>query len=169
MVDVNALKNIELFQYLDLDDLKDLVPLFDYETFQVNDVIFKEGDVGDTLCIIIEGDVSVGRKIGEDEDLVLAKFGKNSFFGEISLIDEKPRSATIKALSDGSYYWMKRDVFLRLLNSDPEMASKMLLSLATVFCNRLRKTGEQLRTYSLINKAMVENEHFRKLYIASHT
>jgi hypothetical protein len=44
----------------------------------------------------------------------------------------------------------------------------MLLALSRVFCNRLRRTGEQLRTYSLINKAIVEDENFREMYIASH-
>ncbi len=169
MISIKTLQEVELFKYLNEDELRDLVPLFETKHFEVGDIMFNEGDPGDTLCILTDGEVSVSRKIGEDEDLVLAKFGKNSFFGEISLIDEKPRSATLKALTSGTYYTMKRGVFMHLLNSNPEMASKMLLSLATVFCNRLRKTGEQLRTYSLINKAMVENEHFRKLYIASHT
>ncbi len=169
MLDAKVLKSIELFSNLSESDLIALVPLFDEITLEAGDVIFNEGDAGDTLCILTKGEVSVSRKIGEDEDLVLAKFGKNSFFGEISLIDEKPRSATVKALTAGSYYKMNRNVFTSLMNSNPEMASKVLFSMAIVFCNRLRKTGEQLRTYSLINKAMVENEHFRKLYIASHT
>ena len=169
MVDIKLLQNVELFEFLTEDDLSKLLPVFEEHHFVADEVIFNEGDAGDTLCIITDGEVNVSRKIGEDEDLVLAKFGKHAFFGEMSLLDEKPRSATVRALIDGSYYVMKRGVFMHLINTDPEMASKMLLALAKVFCNRHRKTSEQLRTYSLINKAMVENEQFRKLYIASHT
>lgn len=169
MIDIRNLREVELFRSLTDTELERLAPLFEEASFSADEIIVNEGDAGETLCIITDGEVNVSRKIGEDEDLVLAKFTPNMFFGEISLIDEKPRSATIKALTDGRYYTMKREAFMNLLNSDPAMASKMMLSLSKVFCNRLRRTGEQLRTYSLINKAMVENEQFRKLYIASHT
>jgi CRP-like cAMP-binding protein len=168
MVDVGVLRNVELFESLDGRELAKLVPLFKAHHFVADDILCQEGEQGDCLFILAEGEVSASRRLGEDEDLLLAEFGPGAFFGEIALIDEKPRSASVRALSDGVLYSMRRDVFATLLASDPQTAAKMLLALSRVFCNRLRKTGEQLRTYSLINKAIVEDENFREMYIASH-
>lgn len=168
MVDVEVLKNAELFRSLDGRELDALAPLFEEHRFMTDDVLFHEGELGDCLFVLAEGEVSASRRLGDDEDLVLAEFGRFAFFGEIALIDAKPRSATIRALTDGVCYSLRRQAFSRLLDADPALASKVLLALSKVFCERLRRTGEQVRTYSLINKAIVEDENFREMYIASH-
>jgi len=99
---------------------------------------------------------------------VLAELGESSFFGEMALITDKPRTATATALIDSEVYALSKEEFQRLLMKEPQLSARMLLAIAEILCDRIQSTNENLETYFLINRAIVDNEQFRRLYIHSH-
>jgi len=71
--------------------------LLDRVVFKPGDVVFREGDVGNRAYVVIEGEVEVSKMAGE-EKIVLEQVGAQGIFGEMALIDDRPRSATATAI-----------------------------------------------------------------------
>lgn len=103
------------------------------------ETIIREGDLGDTAYTIIEGEVQVW-KWSPVSPMELARLGPGAIFGEMSLVDEKPRSATITALTDSKLKVMPRGEFLDGFKNDPGFAASLL----RVLLERLRETGMKL-------------------------
>ncbi|MBN1828666.1 MAG: cyclic nucleotide-binding domain-containing protein [Deltaproteobacteria bacterium] len=122
--------------------------------FKKGDVIVREGDIGDTMYMIVEGTVEVARTlVFEDLDeknplgnKVFAKLSAkdHAVFGEISLLESSPRTATITALTDSFFYEIKRADFLRLARKDSELGFQIIYNVATVLGARLRKADEDI-------------------------
>jgi CRP-like cAMP-binding protein len=107
--------------------------------FKAGDVIIRENDEGETAYIIERGRVKVTREI-EGREIHLAELGPGEPFGEMSMIDEKPRSATVTALEDIVAREVHRETFFRSLQSDPDVAIHLLRALF----ERLRESGAQI-------------------------
>lgn len=112
--------------------------LKDYR-FQKGQVLIREGDQGDTAWIIRQGRVAVSKQIG-DKQLLLSTLGKGEVVGEMALVDEKPRSATVTALEDGFAQMIPREHFLEILQKD----SQLSLELLKVLFDRLREAHETM-------------------------
>lgn len=108
-------------------------------TLKAGDTIIREGDLGDTAYCILDGEVKVWKR-NNTGAIELARLGPGSIFGEMSLVDEKPRSASITALVDTRLKEVKRDQFLESFQHDPEFATSLL----RVLFERLRETGAKL-------------------------
>ena len=102
-------------------------------------VIVRQGEVGLGLYAILHGRVKVERD-QNGVPLQIAELGSQQFFAEISMVDNKPRSATITTLEDTECMLLTRDSFLKLVKSYPELA----LRLARVLAERLRAADEKL-------------------------
>jgi len=107
--------------------------------FKAGDVIIRENDEGEAAYIIERGRVKVTREV-EGREVHLADLGPGEPFGEMSMIDEKPRSATVTALEDVVAREVHRDTFFRSLQSDPDVAIHLLRALF----ERLREAGTQI-------------------------
>ena len=101
--------------------------------FEAGETIIKEGDVGETAYLIEDGAVEVSRA-RDDHKVVLATLGKGEIFGEMSMIDDCPRGATITATTATTLSELHRDEFLDNLTSEPDFAIRFL---RTIF-ERLR-------------------------------
>ena len=99
-----------------------------------------EDEVGDTFFIILEGSVKVTRDSEDGREVILAVLSSGNFFGEISLLDGKTRSANAIALEKTSLMILKRNDFLQLLKEIPQISISLLSELA----KRIRKTDEQV-------------------------
>lgn len=102
------------------------------------ETLFKEGDTGDCAFIIDSGNVRISRHGRDGSNLVLAVLGRGELFGELALIDERPRSATAEALGDVELICLDRESFAR----QSGMASERLRDMLRLFAARLRKTDE---------------------------
>lgn len=107
--------------------------------FKAGDVIIRENDEGEAAYIIERGRVKVTREI-DGREIRLAELGPGEPFGEMSMIDEKPRSATVTALEDIVAREVHRETFFRSLQSDPDVAIHLLRALF----ERLREAGAQI-------------------------
>jgi CRP-like cAMP-binding protein len=167
MAPKDVLKKVVLFKYLSPAELDALETKLAKRDVPKGTVIFKEGAPGDELFLITRGEVEVSIERNESK-LVLAELGESSFFGEMTLITDRPRTASVSALSDAEFYVLSKEEFHRLQSKEPQLSARLLLAMTEILCDRIQATNENLETYFLINRAIVDNEQFRRLYIHSH-
>ena len=102
------------------------------------EALFREGDSGDRCYIVTEGKVKLGRSSADGRENLLAILGPGQMFGELSLFDPGPRSATATAVTDTSLGSLNHDELTKWLNSRPDVARGLLHQLAA----RLRRTND---------------------------
>ena len=107
------------------------------KSFGIKDVIFKEGDPGDGLYVVLEGLVQVSALVNEKERRILSRVGPGDFFGEMAMFDNEPRSATAIAEQPSKLVFVTREDLLKVLASQPNLA----LSLMREFSLRMRDSN----------------------------
>lgn len=108
--------------------------------FQTGDYIFREGDLGTEMFIVQEGRVEVLKKF-RDQEQRLASLEQGDFFGEISLLEDLPRTDSARALTDCRLLSINGSTFDQMMRKNPEIAVRMMRKLS----RRLRQTDELLR------------------------
>jgi CRP/FNR family cyclic AMP-dependent transcriptional regulator len=166
MTPQEVLKKVILFKYLSPSELDSLASRLQRREVAKGTVIFKEGSDGQEMFLITKGEMEISITRNESK-LVLAELGESSFFGEMALITDKPRTATVMALVDSEAYVLSKSEFQGLLVKEPQLMARLLMAMAEVLSQRIQATNENLETYFLINRAIVDNEQFRRLYIHS--
>jgi CRP/FNR family transcriptional regulator, cyclic AMP receptor protein len=137
-VRINGLSRVPLFAGLPPDKLSSLETMTQRRSFRRGEVVFHKGDPGDTLFVITQGQVKIILPSDSGEEALLGVLDEGEFFGELSLIDEQPRSATIVATEQTETLMLRRDEFLKFIVSSPELAIDMM----RVLSRRLRETDE---------------------------
>lgn len=124
-----TLQAIPLFEHLTDEELARMGELTRQRKHPKGSVILFEDDPGDALYVVIEGQVKVVL-IGEDgREVILATLADGDFFGEMSLIDDEPRSAHVIAMENSNLLVLRRDDFQRCLEDNPRMALGLLRAL----------------------------------------
>ena len=131
---VFLLKSLNIFSDTPENVLADLAPLLEDMELEEGSVIFEEGNHGDSMYIINQGQVEVHKSTK-----TLALLGEKEVFGELSLIDAEKRSASAKAHTDCHLFKIEQEAFFELLDSRPEIARGLLKML----CKRLRVLNEK--------------------------
>jgi CRP/FNR family cyclic AMP-dependent transcriptional regulator len=139
---IQYLKKIPLFSHLKDSQLKEIASRCTQARFKKGDTIFHRTDMSTELYIVDRGSLKAVLIDDEGDEMVLARFEQGDFFGELSLLDGKGRSATIIADSDAELSVLARDTFLLLLTKDPKIA----ISLMTTMVERLRKADEMIES-----------------------
>ncbi len=104
--------------------------------------VFREGDLGTEMYIINEGKVEILNQVGDEEEQILAVLEKGDFFGEMSVLEDLPRAASARAVTDLRLLQINGSTFDQLLQGNPEIAVRMMRKLS----RRLRETDEMLKT-----------------------
>ncbi|RMF64797.1 MAG: STAS domain-containing protein [Calditrichaeota bacterium] len=142
-----ALSHLNVFKDLTPEQLKKVRKHLHPQRYNKSDIVFKEGDPGDKIYFILSGGVSVLARISTNgRDRRLATFGEGVFFGDMAILEDKPRSATVKADTETEVLYMSVDDFRKLVETEPLLASKMLLGMARELSYRLRLTTIEVRT-----------------------
>ncbi|MBI3243951.1 MAG: DUF1003 domain-containing protein [Chloroflexi bacterium] len=139
--DETMLSEVPFFQLLDDDERKALAAVLDQTNVKQGDTIFKFGDPGDSLYLIRAGKVELFAKDHTGGKIVFNVAEPGDLFGELSLLDNGPRTATALALEDTDLLVLDRDDLLLFIRSEPHAALDML----AVMGQRIRKTDELLR------------------------
>lgn len=140
-------KKGSLFSNLTEEELSQLAQIVRERKFDRNQVIFYEGDLGGSLYVIVSGTVKIVIMADDGREHILGLLDEGNFFGEISLIDGEPRSATAIALDKVSIVMISREDFVRLLRENPEMSLKIMQTL----CERLRRTDKHVETLAFLS------------------
>ena len=128
------LGRLPLFAGISAASMSRLAAVVGEQEFGVGHFIVLQGQVGSGLYVIVEGSVRVVR--GADE---LAKLGPGDFFGELSVIDQEPRNASVQAIEPTTCLALASWDLLSLVESDPALALNMIRGLAA----RVRAAGER--------------------------
>lgn len=136
---LETLKKIPLFRHLTYQELVKVLNITYLETHEIGSVIIREGEEGEELYIVLAGVVTVMKGAQNITDL-----GAGVHFGEMALIDQSPRSATIAAKEPSRVLVIGRRPFYNLIRKEPVLAVKLLWSFVQVLSRRLRETNEQL-------------------------
>jgi CRP/FNR family cyclic AMP-dependent transcriptional regulator len=104
------------------------------------EVLFREGDEGDRVYVVIAGKIKLGRTSPDGRENLLALLGPSQMFGELSLFDPGPRSATVTAVTDTTLFGLGHTDLLPWLTGRPEVARGLLLHVA----QRLRRSNDTL-------------------------
>lgn len=141
-IEADALRNAPLFHLLDNDELGELAAHIDEMTFKPNQIIFKAGDPGVNMQLVLEGKVQTYITDDDGNKVVVGEIEKGEMFGELSLLDNEPRSASAVALEPTRTFIIDRDDLMRLFTKKPAAALDILATLG----QRIRKTDAVLRT-----------------------
>jgi uncharacterized membrane protein len=136
------LAEVKLFELLDEAELGDLASAIDSEAVPAGKIIFNAGEFGEALYIVRSGEVELYIKDTAGQKIVLTTAERNDVFGELSMLDERPRSATAMALTDAELLLLDRDDLLLLFQKQPDAALNMLAAMSTM----LRKVDRLLQT-----------------------
>lgn len=137
---VAVLQKVPLFHSLPEADLAAFADLLRERAYPKGSVILFEDDPGDALYVVASGQVKVVL-IGEDgREVILSVLGEGTFFGEMSLLDDEPRSAHVIAMEDATVLALRREDFQARLRSSPEVAIALLRELS----RRLRQADQKI-------------------------
>lgn len=144
MNDLSVLANNQLFFGLSEAQLKMLADVAEEKVFCAGETIFREGEVGDSIMIIISGQADLIKKKKDGSEVVLAPCSKGSFFGEMTLINVEPRSAGMKATEDTEVLFLKNTALGDIFNRDRELFIVLLINITRILSRRLRQTNNRL-------------------------
>jgi CRP-like cAMP-binding protein len=131
------LQNTPLFQSLKPLEMKFVDGLMHERRYLPDEIVFDEGEEGQALYLIMSGRVQISRGL-DDGRQVFNELGAGSFFGDLALLDNSPRSAQVRALDACELAVFFRDDFLALMETDAVIGYKISLALARHIGQRLR-------------------------------
>jgi CRP/FNR family transcriptional regulator, cyclic AMP receptor protein len=135
-----ALARSGIFQGVDPEAAEVLAKELEMIDFRKGDVVFSEGEPGDSLYIVVSGKIKLGRRAADGRQNLIAVMGPSDMVGELSLFDPGPRTATATAVVDTRLARLRKQALRPWLNNRPEITEQLLRVLA----RRLRRTNDAL-------------------------
>lgn len=141
------LRSVAIFRDLDTGELARVAEVCREQTFASGEYIFREGEVGNRLYLIVEGEVRISRNVPGSGEEALAVLKPGAMFGEMAVFDRSERSTD--AISNGGtkVITVARSDFDLLLDFNRELAHKVLWAVVRMLSGRLRSTNDSLRTF----------------------
>lgn len=130
-----------LFADLSDEDRHHLFLITKRKSMKVNRVVLKQGDLGDEMYVILEGQVQVSVQISDGEEVPLGYLGPSEAFGEFALFDEQERTATVTTCEPSEFLILKRKPFVAYLTERPHVAIGMLATMS----KRFRKANDIIK------------------------
>jgi len=138
---VQTLQQIDILKELSDEDLTALFNKMNIGHYQANKVLFHEGDKGDSMFVILSGSVSISVETATGENLELAVIPHGSFFGEMSIFDQFPRSATCTTIEETSVLNLKGEDFYQYIKEYPAAGMAVMHRMLNTVTERLQNTG----------------------------
>ncbi|MFL5471892.1 MAG: Crp/Fnr family transcriptional regulator, partial [Gemmatimonadales bacterium] len=144
---MEVLRKVPLFSGLSESDLAAFADLTRERSYPKGSVIVFEDDPGDALFLVAAGQVKVVLIAEDGREVILSVLGEGSFFGEMAVIDEEPRSAHVIAMDESSLLVLRREDFHARLRNSPEVAISLLKEIS----RRLRRADEKIGSLVLLD------------------
>lgn len=129
------LKSIEIFEGLSVNELAAVAAVTEEVSYEANRVVIRQDDPGDTLFLIIEGEVAVIKVQEKGKEIELDRISAGGHFGEMALFEDMPRTATIRTIQPCSMLMLHKQEFNEMVRQYPQIA----LKICKVFSGRIRK------------------------------
>ncbi len=144
-VEIGAKRELFREQTLSPMEINFLATLSKEEEFSPNEYIFRDGEDGDRMFVILEGHVMISKQIVDVDEEALAFLERGDYFGEMALIDQQPRSADAKAHDDGAVVLsISREVMEGILDIQKVSSLRLLRLLCNLIAKRLRDIDDKL-------------------------
>jgi len=134
------LKPIEIFEDLNVNELAAVAAATEEITFDTDEIVIKEGDPGDTLYMIVEGEVAVIKTEEDGTEMILDHISEGDHFGEMALFEDIPRTASIRTLKPCRMLMLHKQEFNEMVREYPRIA----LKICRVFSGRIRKLHHKI-------------------------
>ncbi len=134
------LKKIQIFSDLKINELAAIASIAKESKYEQNETVMAEGDLGDSFYLLIDGEVAVIKRYGEDDEVTLAALAAGEYFGEMALFEAKPRSATIRTMTPSHFLYVDKEEFEDLVEEYPKIA----LNIGRVLSTRLREVHNKI-------------------------
>jgi len=144
---INMLRKVPLFSSLKDEELDAINRVSFVKKYPKDMMILLADEEGDTLFIIIKGKVKITAFSENGKEVIFSIMTESDFFGDMSLLDGKPRSASVVAMEDAELCLLRRDDFNRLIEQYPGIALKLLNELTS----RLRRADERIESLALLD------------------
>jgi len=144
-IEIDVLKAQPLFKELTVPELENLGPLLFEKSYALGSTLFVEGMTGEILYLIRKGKVEILKRNSSGEDKVLATLLPGESLGEMSLVDNLPRTATARVATESVLLVMTKKSFNTLLEKYPPLGVKILLQFLKTANERLRRANETLK------------------------
>ena len=151
---IDLMKSLPAFEGLSVNELLTVERTQHQRKYATGEVVFNEDMPGAGMYIIKEGEISIIKRIDEKNEVELAVVKESSFFGELALIDEMPRSATAKVLKDTVLFAFCKPDLENIMERNPRLASKIVMNIARLICKRLVQANENLE---VIKKKLLQH------------
>lgn len=147
-----ALGTIHLFRGLTARGLERIAAIAGEETHERNALVFREGDMGDKLFLILDGKIRISRNLAGMGEEALAILGPGEAFGEMSLIDDVPRSADAHVHEKCRLLVITREAFEDLLFIHKDLAYEILWNFIKILSHRLREANDKMAFMTVSGK-----------------
>ena len=161
---IHKLKEVSFFKmYIDDDDvIKRIANMCTRKRFKKGGIIIEEGEYGDELFIILKGQIDILKKTLQNEEYTVTTLNADMggiCVGELALIDNDKRSATVTAETECECLVLNRDNFIQFGNDHPEIGLNITRAIASQLSSKLRKTNDDVITlFSALVEEIAENE-----------
>ncbi|MBI5328808.1 MAG: cyclic nucleotide-binding domain-containing protein [Deltaproteobacteria bacterium] len=149
MVDQKILRDMAFFGDFTDEELTAISKIVKKKSYKIGEPIFKENEDGTSMYIIRKGEVKACKAAPDGELMTLTLMKDGDIFGEMSFLDERPRSATIVAISSTEAYSIEKYDFEKLIDSHPRMVYKMLKNI--IFTVHTIVRGMNTRYIEMVN------------------
>ncbi len=146
-MDINLIRQSRIFADLEDDELTRVAEICKEQQFKSGKTIFKEGEPGNRLYLVAEGEVRISRQVPGSGEEALTVLKPGACFGEMAVFDRSERSTDAIANTDCRLVTITRSDFEILLDFNQEMGFKILWSVVRLLCDRLRQTNDNLRSF----------------------
>lgn len=141
---VNFIINLPLFEFLERDELIDVAARMEFKDLDPGEVLFNEWDKADFVCFVARGELDVTKKTGPDSSAVMATLKRGRSIGEMSIINNFPRSSTVIARSKVRLAVFQREAFEDILSKKVNIGVNILKGLANLLSINLKKASSRL-------------------------
>jgi len=149
-IDRELLANSAIFKDLDDDELDKIARICEVESLKWDEYVFREGDDGDRLYLITKGAVRISRNVPGTGEEAITVLKKGACFGEMAMLDPSTRSTDAIVESRCELLTIAREEFEAVMESDRELAYKVLRAVIRILSERLRQTNENLKSIFVI-------------------
>ncbi len=146
-ITVSELQAYPIFQDLSETEIRSFLEAARVRTFNaLAPVVFRQGDEGDGLYVIVSGEVDIYASDTAMRKHLLGTLRDGDFFGEMSLVESKPRTASVEAKGEARIIFLDRNAFQSLQQKDPAMLNKLFLRMMAEMSSRLRQLDHRFTT-----------------------
>ncbi len=158
MENLDIFRKIPIFSELSDEEINRIFTIAQKSSFKLGDIIFSEGNKGDGFYLIVRGEVKITIKIDNIGEEILSLLKGNVHFGEMTLIDDEPRSANAIAETDVICLYFDKEKFNKIIDDDISLGNKIRKGFLKEFSKRLRITDNNVKRIISILKTNEEGD-----------